>query len=173
MRLKQPLQAALLTCSASSVLAAPQSTCSPTNGNKPADFSSKCAAIASELAIDGGVIHTAQFLSAGTNFSVPLYDPTCAEANQIIAADICRIALYVSTSERSGFNMEAWLPSNWTGRFISHGNGGLNGCIKFQDFAYTSGLGFAAVGTNNGHNGTSGRPFYNNADVVEDFAYRA
>jgi feruloyl esterase len=173
MRLEQPLQATLLTCSASSVFAAPEFTGYPTNGTTPAGFSSKCAAIASKLAIDGGIVHTSEYLPAGTNFSAPVYDSTCAGANQIIAADICRIALYVSTSERSGFNMEAWLPSNWTGRFISHGNGGLNGCIQFADFAYTTGLGFAAVGTNNGHNGTSGLPFLNNSDVVEDFAYRA
>jgi feruloyl esterase len=69
--------------------------------------------------------------------------------------------------------MEAWLPSNWTGRFLSGGNGGLNGCVDYANLAYTSGLGFSSVGTNNGHNGTSGEPFLNNADVVEDFAYRA
>ncbi|KAJ4336556.1 Feruloyl esterase [Ascochyta clinopodiicola] len=55
----------------------------------------------------------------------------------------------------------------------NEGNGGLNGCIKYEDLAYTSGAGFAAAGTNNGHNGTGGLPFYKNADVVEDFAYRA
>jgi len=44
---------------------------------------------------------------------------------------------------------------------------------SYQHLAYASSLGFAAVGTNNGHNGTSGLPFYNNADVVADFAYRA
>jgi feruloyl esterase len=49
----------------------------------------------------------------------------------------------------------------------------LNGCIKYEDLAYTTGAGFAAAGTNNGHNGTSGQPFYKNGDVVEDFAYRA
>ncbi|KAF1944607.1 tannase and feruloyl esterase [Clathrospora elynae] len=171
MRFEQPLCAALYT--ASSVLAAPQTTGYPVNGTTPGDFNSKCAAIASKLAIEGGVVHSAEFVAAGTNFSVPVYDPTCAQAPQPVTADICRIALYVSTSERSGFNMEAWLPSNWTGRFLSTGNGGLNGCIGFNDLAYTSGLGFAAVGTNNGHNGTSGKPFYNNPDVVEDFAYRA
>jgi len=69
--------------------------------------------------------------------------------------------------------MEAWLPSNWAGRFLSGGNGGLNGCVNYADLAYSSSLGFSAVATNNGHNGTSGRPFYNNSDVVEDFAYRA
>jgi len=69
--------------------------------------------------------------------------------------------------------MEAWLPSNWTGRYLSLGNGGLNGCIQYEGLAYTSAAGFAAAGTNNGHNGTAGNPFYNNADVVKDFASRA
>jgi feruloyl esterase len=169
MKLEQPLQCVLL--SASSVFAAPQSY--PANGTTPAEFSSKCADVASKLPVDGAFVHTAEFVAAGTNLTLPLYDQTCAEASPPITADICRVALWVSTSERSGLNMEAWLPANWTGRFLSGGNGGLNGCIKYEDLAYASGLGFAAVGTNNGHNGTSGKPFYNNSDVVEDFAYRA
>ncbi len=45
--------------------------------------------------------------------------------------------------------------------------------IRYEDLAYASALGFATVGTNDGHNGTSGEPFLNNPDVVEDFAYRA
>lgn len=69
--------------------------------------------------------------------------------------------------------MEAWLPRNWTSRFLSTGNGGVGGCISYSDLDYTASLGFAAVGTNNGHNGTSGGAFYNNPDVIEDFAYRA
>lgn len=39
--------------------------------------------------------------------------------------------------------------------------------------AYTASYGFATVGANNGHNGTSGLAFYNNPDVVADFAYRS
>lgn len=34
-------------------------------------------------------------------------------------------------------------------------------------------MGFAAVGANNGHNGTSGEPFYQHPEVLEDFAYRS
>jgi feruloyl esterase len=33
--------------------------------------------------------------------------------------------------------------------------------------------GFASVGSNNGHNGTSGAAFYQNPEVVTDFAWRA
>ena len=45
--------------------------------------------------------------------------------------------------------------------------------IKYEDLAYTTQNGFAAVGSNNGHNGTGGLAFYRNPDVVEDFAWRS
>jgi feruloyl esterase len=45
--------------------------------------------------------------------------------------------------------------------------------IHYEDMAYTTLNGFASVGSNNGHNGTSGVAFYDNPDVVEDFAWRA
>lgn len=59
---------------------------------------------------------------------------------------MCRVAMYVTTSYRSGITLEAWLPTNWTGRFLSTGNGGVSGCIQYADLAYTAGLGFATVG---------------------------
>ena len=34
-------------------------------------------------------------------------------------------------------------------------------------------MGFASVGANNGHNGTSGKPFYHHPEVLKDFAYRS
>jgi feruloyl esterase len=55
----------------------------------------------------------------------------------------------VVTSPRSSLTFEAWLPNpeNWKeDRFLSTGNGGNSGCIRYPDLAYTSGLGFAAVG---------------------------
>jgi feruloyl esterase len=45
--------------------------------------------------------------------------------------------------------------------------------IKYEDLAYTTANGFAAMGTNNGHNGTTGVTFLGNPDILEDFAYRA
>ncbi|KAF2846945.1 tannase and feruloyl esterase [Plenodomus tracheiphilus IPT5] len=169
MMFKQTTCAALLSATATAVFA----STTPTDCSTPETFDAKCAAIASQLSIEHGLVHFAEFVAAGTNLSLAGNDPTCAQAFVPVTADICRIALSVSTSDRSSFNMEAWLPSNWTGRFLSGGNGGLNGCIKYEDLAYASSLGFSAVGTNNGHNGTRGLPFYNNAEVVADFAYRA
>lgn len=45
--------------------------------------------------------------------------------------------------------------------------------IDYANIAYASSLGFAAVGANNGHNGTSGLPFYMHPETVADFAYRS
>ena len=139
----------------------------------PDSFNIKCASIASELAIENGVVHFSEFVAAGTNLSLAENDPSCTQPFLSVTSNICRIAVSVATSNRSNFNMEAWLPTNWTGRFLSGGNGALNGCIDYATLDYASSLGFSAVGTNNGHNGTSGLPFYNNVEVVEDFAYRA
>ncbi|KAF2680991.1 tannase and feruloyl esterase [Lentithecium fluviatile CBS 122367] len=137
------------------------------------DFEAQCGSFASALEIDHATVYFSEFVSAGTNLSIPDYNATCGAPYQLVPADVCRVALYVATSNSSGINMEAWLPSNWTGRFLSAGNGGLAGCIGYADIAYGSGLGFASVGANNGHNGTSGGAFYNSPEVVADFAYRS
>ncbi|KAF2787152.1 tannase and feruloyl esterase [Melanomma pulvis-pyrius CBS 109.77] len=134
---------------------------------------STCSSIVPKLDIENATVYFSSFVAAGTNLSLPEYNTTCGAPYQVVSIDLCRISLYVSTSNRSGINMEAWLPANWTGRFLSTGNGGLAGCIGYNDMAYTASLGFASVGANNGHNGTSGGAFYNNADVVADFAYRS
>jgi feruloyl esterase len=134
-----------------------------------------CGDLGSSLAIENVHVNFVQYLPAGSNISLTQnYNlSTCGYTSQIVSNDLCRVAMYVATSYRSGITLEAWLPTNWTGRFLSTGNGGLNGCIQYPDLAYTAALGFATVGANNGHNGTSGYAFYNNLDVVHDFVDRS
>jgi hypothetical protein len=38
---------------------------------------------------------------------------------------------------------------------------------------YASSLHFATIGGDNGHDGQTGRPFLNNPEVINDFAYRS
>ncbi|KAF5367759.1 hypothetical protein D9758_009845 [Tetrapyrgos nigripes] len=137
------------------------------------NFDSACSSLTSKLHIPNATVFAATLIAGGSIISFPDTDASCAAAPQLVPEDVCRVTMFVATSERSGINMEAWLPRNWTGRFLSTGNGGLAGCIQYVDMAYASGLGFATVGANNGHNGTSGQPFLNNAEVVEDFAFRS
>lgn len=136
-------------------------------------FEQRCSKLASKLRIENATVWFAEYVAAGTNLSFPDTDPTCGQESLAVGVDFCRVALYVATSDRSGISMEAWLPRDWSGRFLSTGNGGLNGCLSYDDMAYTAELGFATVGANNGHNGTSGHPFLNNPEVVTDFAWRS
>ncbi|THU80585.1 putative feruloyl esterase B-2 [Dendrothele bispora CBS 962.96] len=139
------------------------------------NFDSACSTTVSKLSIENVTVFATQSVPAGTNITFPDSDPSCqpAGSSQFVPEDTCRITMFVSTSNRSGIHMETWLPRAWTGRFLSTGNGGLAGCIQYADMAYGSALGFATVGANNGHNGTSGAPFLNNPDIVADFAFRS
>jgi feruloyl esterase len=136
-------------------------------------FQQQCSKLAKKLKIDNATVWFTEHVAAGTNVTFPDTHESCAQGAMTVGVDFCRVALYVATSSRSGISMEAWLPSNWTGRFLSTGNGGLNGCLSYDDMVYTVELGFATVGANNGHNGTRGTPFLNNPDVVTDFAWRS
>ncbi|KIK64593.1 hypothetical protein GYMLUDRAFT_981797 [Collybiopsis luxurians FD-317 M1] len=138
------------------------------------NFDSACSSIASQVSsIENATVFHTDLVPAGTNLTFPDQDPSCSSrSSQVVPVDICRVTLNVSTSDSSGIFMEAWLPKNWTGRFLSTGNGGFGGCIQYEDLAYSISLGFATVGANNGHNGTSGSAFVNR-EVLADFVYRS
>lgn len=143
----------------------------PNKGND--DFAAKCASLKKSLKLPNTTVYFAQHVSAGTNITFPDNHPTCAPNYQVMDVEVCRVAMLVKTGPTSNVSIEVWLPLNWTGRFLGTGNGGLAGCMPYNDMAYGNSFGFASVGTNNGHNGTSGLPMYRNPGVVEDFAYRA
>ncbi|KAJ5110317.1 feruloyl esterase b [Penicillium argentinense] len=132
-----------------------------------------CNSLKEKLHVANATVWFTEYVPSGTNLSLSENDPSCALASQVIEVDICRVALLVGTSVTSNISMEAWLPFNWTGRFLSTGNGGLGGCIDYAAMAYTAHYGFASVGANNGHNGTSGALLYKNPGALEDFAYRS
>lgn len=75
-------------------------------------------------------VNFVQYVSAGVNLSFP-NDPTtqtCTQYAFTTTVDFCRIAMLVTTSSTSNVTVESWLPQKWTGRYLSTGNGGLNGC---------------------------------------------
>jgi feruloyl esterase len=138
-----------------------------------AQFERTCAELAGTLSIENTTVSSVGYVAAGTTLTFPTLAASCGANTQLVSVDICRVNLIVSTSTRSETVMEAWLPRNWTGRFLATGNGGLNGCVGFDDIAYGISLGFATTGSNNGHtNGQNGTDFLNNADVVIDFSWR-
>ncbi|KAI0002380.1 tannase and feruloyl esterase [Xylariaceae sp. FL0662B] len=143
-----------------------------------ATFQESCVKLAATLCIPNTHVQLTQYVKAGTNLSIPDYPQECvlgigAAPYQVAPADLCRVALRIDTSAQSEMTLEAWLPVNWTGRFLSGGNGGFTGCIQYPDLAYGAMLGFATVSGNNGHNGTTAEPFYKAPEVLEDYVYRA
>ncbi|KAL6917286.1 hypothetical protein ACHAPO_005917 [Fusarium lateritium] len=137
------------------------------------DFAAKCAGFKTSLKLPNTKIWFTEHVAAGTNITFPDNHPTCNPKSQVVDVEICRVAMHVTTGPTSNLTLEAWLPSNWTGRFLSTGNGGMAGCIQYGDVAYGAGFGFATVGANNGHNGTSALPMEGNSGVVEDYVYRS
>jgi feruloyl esterase len=92
--------------------------------------------------------------------------------------DICQVQMNVQTSGESSTYVEVWLPSStddYNGRTMSTDNGGLNGCVHYVDMEYISSLGFATIGDNAGHNGSSfdGTWMLNANEKIVDWADRS
>ncbi|KAL0263212.1 hypothetical protein SLS55_002190 [Diplodia seriata] len=142
-----------------------------TNDTDP--FQQSCLSFQPQKHVYNATLTAREFVPANTTLTFPDNDATCSRESQLVSADVCRIALSIPTSDKSSITYEMWLPREWTGRFLATGNGGIDGCVKYEDLAYTSLNGFAAVGSNNGHNGTYGNAFYQNDEVKRDFAWRS
>ncbi|CAK5265911.1 unnamed protein product [Mycena citricolor] len=130
----------------------------------------RCAALKDTLRVENTTVVEASFLPAGS--TIPAHE-SCPYSSGRTATPLCRVQFVTQTSEGSSIRAEAWLPDEWHGRFLGVGNGALGGCINYADLAYGSALHFAAVGSNNGHDGNSGEAFFLNPEVVEDFAHRS
>ncbi|KAJ3933009.1 MAG: ferulic acid esterase [Lentinula lateritia] len=137
------------------------------------DFVANCSRFASELDIPGIKLHFTQYVHGGTNLSFPENHPTCGIPYHVVSSDLCRVVMAVPTSESSEISLEAWFPLDYSGRFLSTANRGFSGCILYNELEFATSLGFASIGANNGHNGTSGYAFLNNTDALADYTYRS
>jgi feruloyl esterase len=136
-------------------------------------FANNCQSFEPETLVTNATRAELSYVSSGTNLTFPDNDASCNRASQVVRANLCRIALHINTTSRSSIVLEMWMPEEWNGRLVTVGGGGIDGCVHYEDLAYASAHGFAVVGTNNGHNGTSGIQFLDNEDVVVDFSWRA
>lgn len=118
-------------------------------------------------------------ITSGTTLTLADGPNKCSGGSPSI--DIRRVILDIVTSDASSDYVEVWLPTGenaWNGRFMATDNKGLSGCPSYDDMIYTSGLGFAIVGDNGGHNNTEylgmdAQQFLNNNELVVDWSYRA
>lgn len=99
--------------------------------DKMNSFKAKCESFAHKIQIADTKIHSVTHIPVGTNISMSNVPAVCASNADSTSStfEFCRIELNVTTSQISQIFMEAWLPSNYSGRFLSTGNGGLGGCM--------------------------------------------
>ncbi len=98
-------------------------------------------------------------------------DRSCEDATTV-PVDICRLGLDVTTSDRPAIVKQVWLPQDWSGRFVTTGNGGVGGCLDCIGMAYAAAPGFPTTRSNDGHSGQNGTSFLNNLDVMKDCSCR-
>ncbi|KAI1269708.1 tannase and feruloyl esterase [Xylariaceae sp. FL1019] len=137
-----------------------------------------CINFADRLSISNVTVIASSHELKGTVIPLPGTVESCGgpylTAN--VTSNLCRLVLLVDTSSTSAVQIEAWLPDkkSWNGRFLGTGNGGEGGCIDYSTIQNGAELGFAAFGSNAGHNGSTGYDFFlNQPEVIEDFGHRA
>lgn len=91
-------------------------------------FKANCLALSPESYIQNSTRTVLEYVPAGTKLTFPDNDATCSRPSQVVSSDMCRMALSIPTSNRSSITFEAWLPRDWSGRFLGTGNGGIDGC---------------------------------------------
>lgn len=99
--------------------------------DRRSSFKAKCESFAHNIKVQNATIHNVTHVPIGTNISMSNVPAACASNADSTTStfEFCRVALNVTTSSKSQIFMEAWLPSNYSGRFLSTGNGGLGGCM--------------------------------------------
>ncbi|KUJ13898.1 tannase and feruloyl esterase [Mollisia scopiformis] len=134
-----------------------------------------CNFTASSLSFDSDTtVLSTTFYSNGSTIPLPGTVASCAINSTIATGDLCRITLNVQTSCMSSIFLEAWLPTNWNGRFLASGTGGIGGCVDYTVLQSGVQQGFATLGQNAGHNGSTGFDFFlNNRESLIDFGYRS
>jgi feruloyl esterase len=93
------------------------------------DFGTKCLTFEPKFA--NAKVELVEHVVQGSSVALRYRDQTCGGPGRsaTLRQDICRVALRIDTSERSGIHFEAWFPKDYSGRVLATGNGGLNGCM--------------------------------------------
>ncbi|GJD00533.1 carboxylic ester hydrolase [Colletotrichum higginsianum] len=149
-----------------------------------ASFREDCLALTPQSTVANSTGRELAFVTSGTDLAFPEQDAACNRASQVVRADLCRVAMNLTTSARSEVVTEVWLPEKWNGRLVTVAGGGSMAVrdltakglmdkarLTMESQVFTTRI--WPVGTNNGHAGTTGIQFLNNEDVVIDFSWRA
>ena len=92
------------------------------------DYEAACSSLASSSstfsALNTTIFNTTFYTEAADN--VAALGVCQSTAN--VSVPMCRVQFYTNTSDISAITAEMWLPTNYSGRMLALGNGGLGGC---------------------------------------------
>src|SRR5262245_45381090 len=94
-------------------------------------------------------------IEAGT-FVPPTAQPSSPELFSAYSRlpPFCRVQAPLTPSPDSHIEIEVWLPqSDWNGRLLGVGNGGLGGSVPYFRLAESVNSGYAVAATDTGHKG--------------------
>ena len=131
--------------------------------------SSKCASLAS-LTLPYSTITIAKEVTSGS------FTPPGSTTPITGLPPFCRVAGDATPTTELHIAFEVWIPlSNWNGKYEQVGNGGYAGSIPYSSIASGLQLGYAAAGTNDGHNanGLDASWALGHPQLIVDFGYRA
>jgi feruloyl esterase len=102
---------------------------------------------------------------------------TAASAETSGAVALCKVSVTSRPTSTSDIRIEVWIPAGgaWNGKFVQIGNGGFAGSIASGRLKATEAGGYAAAGTDNGHQaaGTSASWALGYPEKLVDFGWRS
>jgi feruloyl esterase len=135
------------------------------------DAATECDRLAS-LALPNVTITSAQSVEAGA-FAPPGAAGAAAAAFQHLPK-FCRVMATLKPSSDSAIKIEVWLPAaGWNRKYQAVGNGAFSGSIDYPAMARALARGYAASGTDTGHDGNTGSFAMGHPEKVVDFGWRA
>jgi len=133
---------------------------------------SQCGEIA-QLALSAAIIVSTEEVPTG---SLKLPPNPLLQIETSDAPSFCRVKGVARPTTDSNIGFEVWMPlSDWDGRFVQVGNGGLAGSINFMSMLGQLKSRHAVAATDDGHTGigTDGSWALGHPEKVKDFGYRA
>ena len=89
--------------------------------------------------------------------------------------DYCKVLAVTRPVADSEIHFEVWLPApqTWNGKFEGTGNGGYSGGLSLRDMGLAVSRGYAAAGSDTGHEGGDLKFGVGHPEKITDWGYRA
>ncbi|HEV2532211.1 tannase/feruloyl esterase family alpha/beta hydrolase [Phenylobacterium sp.] len=125
-----------------------------------------------------GLAHAETACADLAKTALPHAEVTAASVEKAGAGEACRIAVASHPTRDSNIKLEVWIPLGqaWNGKFVQMGNGGFAGTVVSGQLRAMAGRGYAAAGTDDGHQtpvGTNAAWALGHPEKLIDFGWRA